>query len=67
LFNFLQFGGLEGMADKQGIEPIEVKKDLQEKTRQVVKNASTDLGISNETIENLLRDFRKKINDWPSV
>jgi hypothetical protein len=67
LFNFFQFGALEGMADRQGIEPIEVKKDIQEKTRQVVKNASTDLGISTETIENLLRDFRKKINDWPSV
>lgn len=59
--------GLNGVADKQSKEPIDVLRELEADARIIMIEAASDLNVSLETLENLLRDFRKKIEDWPNV
>lgn len=58
---------LDENADRQGVEPIEIIKQLNEEKRRIVQDTASDYDVSVETIENLLRDLREKINKWPSV
>jgi len=58
---------LEWQSDRNGIEPIESKRWLEKEARQVKEIAAKDLGVSIETIENLLRDFRYKLDNYPNV
>jgi hypothetical protein len=73
LIDELKFGSdedqtiIEKQADKLGIEPIEVLGGLNDKARKIIKKSAEDLGVSTETIENLLRDLRLKIKNWPIV
>lgn len=54
-------------ADRDGIEPIEAKRRLEGEAREIKSDAAAQLGVSVETIENLLRDFRKKLEKYPAV
>lgn len=58
---------LEWQADKDGIEPIESKKWLENQAREIKEDAAKQLNVSVETIENLLRDFRCKVANFPDV
>ena len=59
--------GLEEVADRHRQEPIEIVRKLQAKSRQAIEDAATELDVSVETIENLLREFRNRIKAWPAV
>lgn len=52
---------------KPGKEPIEIIRALEDEKRDAIHQAALDLGVSTETIENLLRDLRGKIAKWPTV
>jgi len=62
-----KYGDLDGVADRLSIEPIDALRGLEDDAREIIKQASDDFGISIETTENLLRDFRRKIEYWPNV
>ncbi len=65
--------GIFGIAGRDRKEPIEVKRELESEAREVLKitkdslKEELDLEISIETIENLIRELRKKIKNWPHV
>ena len=51
----------------KGSEPSDMMNCLPEEHRKQITDAATQLNVSTETVENLLRDMRKKINNWPNV
>lgn len=59
--------GSVGIGAQQGREPSEVLRELECKHRETIESACNELAVSRETIENLLRDLRKKIDRWPIV
>jgi len=59
--------GVENIAHQQGREPIEVKRKLEADAREVVQRAAIACGVSTETIENLVRDFRKRVKQFPAI
>jgi len=70
-FNYLntQTGesGLNALADRKGLEPSYIKADLAKDRADFMQEEADKWGVSVETIENLLRDLRKKARAWPSV
>lgn len=58
---------IERVADNRGVEPISVYRGLEEKARKVIELAAERFGVSVETIENTLRDFRTKLENYPNV
>lgn len=58
---------LNDYADKKGIEPIDAKREREEFIRDFWISCSQDLGVSIETLENLVRDLRRKADKWPNV
>ena len=65
--HFYKIKDVGGQADILGIEPIEAINELNEKARKIIHSLAVAYDVSTETIENLVRDYRKKIKDWPSV
>ena len=61
------FEGLEYFADRRGKEPIELVRELEGSARYAKENAAEQLNVSVETVENLLRDYRARIDRWPVV
>ena len=59
--------GVIGIAARDCREPIDVKRELEGEARELMQYCCKDLNVSQETLENLLRDMRKKINMWPVV
>ena len=59
---------LDRFAEREGTEPREFIQ-IFDKTAKFVRRhmAETEYGISDETVENLVRDVRQKIRDWPDV
>ncbi len=57
----------ESVADRRGEEPIAIIRRLNEKKKQVIEIAAKNLDISTETVENILRDLRDKIKNYPNV
>lgn len=55
------------VGDKKGVEPLEIMQQLHEEQKNLIKGCAKEHGVSTETIENLLRDMRRYINDWPVV
>jgi hypothetical protein len=55
------------LADKQAIEPIDIVRSFEEMAREFVEEAAVENDVSIETIENLLRDLRRKFRDWPNI
>lgn len=58
---------LQKVADDQMKEPIEVKRLLEQKAREIISKSALSLKVSEETIENILRTLRKKIENYPNV
>ncbi|HHG3395233.1 hypothetical protein CGK15_23645 [Vibrio parahaemolyticus] len=58
---------LEHQADKEGIEPIDVKRGLENRAMEIKEDAADQLGVSIHAIDNLLRDFRYKLANFPDV
>ena len=48
-------------------DPGEISRDLEHEAQQAIELAAKDLGVHVETIENLLRDFRRKIENYPNI
>jgi len=67
LIDAFKYQDLGGLADRQAKEPIDVMRELEADAREIMIKAANDLNVSVETIENVLRDLRKKIEDWPNV
>ena len=70
LVHSLKFNTVEGMesiADRKGVEPIELIRDLENTARKTKKDAAKQLGVSVKTIENLLRDVSARMDRWPVV
>lgn len=66
----IKFGTLEGneaMADRLGMEPIDIIRKLEDVARKAKENAADQLSVSVETIENLLRDVTARMDRWPVV
>lgn len=59
--------GAQEIADRKGREPIEVVRELQSIARGQIAAAAEELGVSAEAIEDLLRELRRRISDWPAV
>lgn len=58
---------IDQAADRRGAEPIQVIRSLDDKKKRVLKLSARKLGVSEETIENLLRDLRDKMKKYPNV
>lgn len=54
-------------ADRMGIEPIEAVNRLNRHREKAYQVAQDSLGVSRETVEDLVREYRKKVQDWPNV
>lgn len=59
--------GVSEVAERKGVEPIEIKRRLEEEARQLILEAAKEANVSEETIENLVRDLRNKIKNWPNI
>lgn len=59
--------GLEMVADREGVEVIEIRRQMEKKKRDVVQMAADEFGVTTEAIEELLRVMRKKMNSFPNV
>jgi len=59
--------GSVGIGAQQGREPSEILRELESEHRETIESACKELAVSQETIENLLRDLREKIDRWPTV
>ncbi len=57
--------GVVGIGAKYGMEPIDVQRRLEKQARDIIRHYSEEFNVSQETIENLLRDLRKKMETWP--
>jgi len=55
------------LADKQAIEPIDIVRSFEVMAREFIEEAAVENDVSIETIENLLRDLRRKFRDWPNI
>ena len=58
---------LEWSADKNGIEPIESQRWLQEQAREIKKDAADQLGVTVATVESLLSDVKQKQENYPDI
>lgn len=54
-------------ADASGSDPLDVVQELDAKRQETIASAARDLGVSTETVENLLRDLRRKIREYPNL
>ncbi|MDL0429580.1 hypothetical protein QPM17_00445 [Marinobacter sp. TBZ242] len=59
--------GVESMAFNKNQEPIDIQTGLEADGRQVIDETCEHFGISQESLENLIRALRKKITDWPNI
>lgn len=59
--------GVDSIGADKGMEPISVTRSLEAAWRETVQNSAADLGVSAETVENMVRDLRARIARWPSV
>ena len=57
---------LHGVQGKYN-EPVEISRELEMEAHQLIQDTASDLGVHPETIENLLRDFRRKIENYPNI
>lgn len=58
---------IEVGADRRQREPIDEIRELEAEAREMITGTADDLNVSVETVENLLRDMRRKIAVWPNI
>jgi hypothetical protein len=51
----------------QDRKPIDVTRELEQKARSIIEKSARELEVSTETIENLLRALRAKMEAYPNV
>lgn len=51
----------------QGREPVEILRELEAEAQTLVQDTAQHFGVSIETVENLLRDMRAIIAEYPNV
>lgn len=54
-------------AEKKGFEPGKFIEYLNSAADESISETMDMFGVSRETVENLLRDLRKKIRDYPNI
>lgn len=54
-------------ADRLGVEPSDAIKRLNDWIERTYSQVSVSLNVSRETCENLVREFREKMRNWPRV
>lgn len=54
-------------ADRRRREPIDEVRELEAATRKLIADTAKSLGVSVEAVENLLRDMRRKVANWPNI
>lgn len=59
--------GVSVLAERKCREPEELMRELEAKARKIIKESADQLGVSVETVENALREFRKKVDNYPNV
>ena len=61
--------GVSMLADRPGKdrEPVEILRELEATARNTIEWAAREAGVSVETIENLLRHLRRKMEQYPDV
>jgi hypothetical protein len=59
--------GAVGIGAMQMREPIDVLRELEGEQRQEIGRVAIELRVSCETVENILRELRRKIESWPIV
>lgn len=74
-FRYAKVGeaGYEGMSlsqyvgDRKGLEPIELANDLNSCYKEIFDITTNHFNVSRATVENLLRDLRTYIKNWPDI
>lgn len=59
--------GVKMLGDMKGGEPVEILRELEAKARDTIEWAAREASVSVETIENLLRHLRQKMEQYPDV
>jgi len=59
--------GVSVLGDQTGREPNEIMRQLEASSRLAIQMAAQQLDVSTETIENLLRALRRKMESFPIV
>lgn len=54
-------------ADDRQSDPRDAIHRLNEQTDRTYREAAARLGISRETVENIVREYRQKAQNWPNV
>lgn len=54
-------------AEKNGTEPIYLVRRLEGAVRKTKQIAASNLGVSIETVENIVREYREKMRKYPDV
>jgi hypothetical protein len=54
-------------ADREGVEPLQIKRMLENRAKDAIGRAARSLNVSVETIENIIRDLRTKLIKYPNV
>ena len=57
----------EAMGDFNAMEPIDIVRGLEEQMRRVYQGTADYLGVSVETVEEIVRDMRARVARWPVV
>lgn len=58
---------VEAVADRKAKETVDITRELERLPTRQIEGAAAQLCVSVETIENLLRDLRKKIAAFPEI
>lgn len=59
--------GVKMLGESKGREPVEILRELEAEARKAIELAAHEAGVSVETIENLLRHLRQKMEQYPNV
>lgn len=59
--------GVSVLAERKCREPEEMLRQIEAEARKIMEESADQLGVSVETVENALRDFRKKVDNYPNV
>lgn len=59
--------GVHMFGDRFGKEPIEITRELEQDAKKAIELGAELAGVSVETIENMLRDLRAKMEAYPNV
>lgn len=63
----IKYEFLQPISDRAAIEPIELQRQMEYGQKLLIQHYARTKNLHPETLENLLRDLRKKIEDWPNV